>query len=414
MVKPPSATVLLMALLLVSTVAERQAIGQKTSGCPLTDTQTQKAIDAFAKIAAFVTTEPRCVNCHGGVNPYLKDTGLDPNDETAPLALFVHGGGVILRKHEKAADGTNLVDSECADCHDNMAPRRDGSKSLWMNAANFHSFVDKDAPTLCKQFKRSSRDANDFLGHMTDDNGGNNFAGTAFRGDRGLDRDRFGDKVKVQLPSLTHPEFMKLAHDWIDSMGGQFRGDASCGCEFQHAKWSGQIHYVYNLKGDDGKDELQTWSNSALIQITINVTDGVGIANSRGAQKNEAENRQSVFGGGYKKTDSSSMNGSASGSSPAQVDVRIDERTGTYTVSPSFATIVGTMQGTTCVRDDCKPQQMPFPVVVPGQTAIWGKVEDRYHVQGSRTDKRTEIGRLRNGVMITTISWDLSRSGGSN
>ena len=100
---------------------------------------------------------------------------------------------------------------------------------------------------------------------------------------------------------------MKLARDWIDAMGGQFRGDASCGCEFQHAKWSGQIHYVYNLKGDDGKDELQTWSNSALIQITINVTDGVGIANSRGAQKNEAENRQSVFGGGYKKTDSSSM-----------------------------------------------------------------------------------------------------------
>jgi hypothetical protein len=119
-----------------------------------------------------------------------------------------------------------------------------------------------------------------------------------------------------------------------------------------------------------------------------------------------------VFGGGYKKTDSSSMSGTAAGSSPGQVEVRIDERTGTYTVLPNFAAIVGTMQGTSCIRDDCKPQQMPFHVVVPGQTAIAGKVEDRNHVQGSRTDKKTEIGRARNGVMISTVSWDLSRSGG--
>jgi hypothetical protein len=247
---------------------------------------------------------------------------------------------------------------------------------------------------------------------MNDDNGGNNFAGTAFLGNRGLDEDRYGDLIKPQPPSMSHADFMKLARDWVDAMGGQFRGDASCGCEFTHATWSGQIHYVYNVRGDEGHDELQTWSNSALIQITITVKDGVGTASSRGVEKHEAENRQSVFGGGYKKTDSSSMSGTAAGSSPGQVEVRIDERTGTYTVLPNFAAIVGTMQGTSCIRDDCKPQQMPFHVVVPGQTAIAGKVEDRNHVQGSRTDKKTEIGRARNGVMISTVSWDLSRSGG--
>ena len=38
-------------------------------------TQTSKSIDAFAPIASFLTQERRCVNCHGDVNPFIKDTG---------------------------------------------------------------------------------------------------------------------------------------------------------------------------------------------------------------------------------------------------------------------------------------------------------------------------------------------------
>ena len=68
-VQPPFAAALFAALVLVSTLAERQTIGESYASCPLTDTQSKKAIDAFAKIAAFVTGEPRCVNCHGGVDP---------------------------------------------------------------------------------------------------------------------------------------------------------------------------------------------------------------------------------------------------------------------------------------------------------------------------------------------------------
>ena len=299
-----------------------------------------------------------------------------------------------------------------------MAPRRDGSKSLWMMAASFHSFVDKDATTLCKQFKRSSRDANDFLGHMNDDNGGNNFAGTAFLGNRGLDADRYGDVVRPQPPSLNHADFIKLARDWIDAMGGQFRGDESCGCELQHAKWSGQIHHVFNLKGDEGKDELQTWSNSVLIQITLTFKDGVGTAASHGVEKHLAENRQRALRGGaitYIPDNSSTMDGTASGSSPAQVDAQIDERTGTSElISPGMTAVVGTMQGTSCIREDCKPQQQPLPVAMPRQMAISGKVEDRNHLQGSKTETKTGVGRARNGVMISTVSWDLSRSGRSD
>lgn len=39
------------------------------SSCPMPLDAQLKSIRAFAPIASFLTKEPRCVNCHGGVNP---------------------------------------------------------------------------------------------------------------------------------------------------------------------------------------------------------------------------------------------------------------------------------------------------------------------------------------------------------
>src|SRR4051812_37278081 len=123
----------LIAVPIFSAAAHGRAHAQ-TKSCPLTDTQTAQSIGAFAPIASFLSTEPRCVNCHGGVNPFIKETGLDPGNQTAPSARAVHGGGVIMRQNDKTAEGVGLIESECQDCHNSMAPRRDGSKSVWMTA----------------------------------------------------------------------------------------------------------------------------------------------------------------------------------------------------------------------------------------------------------------------------------------
>jgi hypothetical protein len=104
-----------------------------------------------------------------------------------------------------------------------------------MTAPPFLSFVGKDAPTLCKQIKDALHLAKDFIGHLTDDNGNNNFAGTAFNGDRGLDRSMFPEsEVPIEKPHITQAAFLKLAHNWIDAMGGEFQGDKACGCEPSH------------------------------------------------------------------------------------------------------------------------------------------------------------------------------------
>ena len=199
------------------------------SSCPIPLDGQVKSVLAFAKIASFLTTEPRCVNCHGGVNPHIEGTGPDAGDEAAPASTTEHGGGRIPRMRERAPDGTLLIESGCVECHNDMAPRRDGSKSVWMTAPSFLSFVGKDATTLCKQVKRSTHSATEFTGHLKDDNGGNNFAGTAFKGDRGLDKGSFGD-LPPAPPSISHAALMRLGQDWIDAMGGAFKGDESCGC----------------------------------------------------------------------------------------------------------------------------------------------------------------------------------------
>jgi hypothetical protein len=201
--------------------------GQKTPEnvvCPLSESQTQKSIEAFGRIASAIGQEPRCLGCHGRVNPYIDGTGPDPANPGAPPSEFEHGPGKV----DHGAD--------CNECHANMAKRTcDGKPSNWMTAPDFLSFVGKDPPTLCKQIRDMLHTAKDFLGHLKDDNGGNNFAGTAFNGDRGLDRKMFPEKeVPTEKPHVSHAAFMKMARDWVDAMGGEFKGDRACGCEPEH------------------------------------------------------------------------------------------------------------------------------------------------------------------------------------
>jgi hypothetical protein len=187
-----------------------------------------KSIRAFAPIHKFVMNEPRCVNCHGGVNPHLDEPGVDPDSPNEVPSTVAHGPGAIDRFVQPDADGVRrTMEVSCTGCHDAMVPKRDGSPSRWFTAPPFLAFLNKDAPTLCKQFKRATGSADRFIGHLEDDNGGNAFTKTAFLGNRGI-----ADLAPVP-PSISQAQLISLGHEWIDAMGGQFKGDESCGCEPQ-------------------------------------------------------------------------------------------------------------------------------------------------------------------------------------
>jgi hypothetical protein len=338
----------------------------------------------------------------------MEGTGLDPDNPAAAPSIVEHAPGKQF--HETKG----LIDIDCTkQCHSAMAKKTDGSGSRWFLPAEFHSFVDKDATTLCKQFKQSRGSAKEFIGHLTDDNGEDNFIGTAFNGDRGLDEDARKEwHVAPKKPSIERNDLIKLGQDWVDAMGGSFKGDPSCGCEFKHSKWSGQIHYVYDSKGDAGETDLQTWSNRELIRFTVTVSDGVGTAQGHAEMSVVAENRQKVAAGGYRKDSSQRTEAAADGTSPATVEVRINEATGTYEILPTWSAgaFAGNQDTEMCIRDSCTSKKSVYSASSNMDTRISDKLTDPNHLSGSKRDIRTNMGRVRNGVLIRSITWNLSRT----
>jgi hypothetical protein len=390
------------------------------TSCPLTESQAQKSIAAFSKIATFISGEPRCANCHGAVNPYIDGTGLDFQDPFAPGSFVEHGGPTQPRGQKQAPDGTILMDFGCKDCHDHMAPKRDGSPSIWTLAPSFLSFTNKPAFTLCRQIKRNSKTAENFLGHLRDDNGGSNFAKTAFNGDRGLNpKEIKAYNVTILGPAISHAEELKLAQDWISAMGGKFQGDESCGCEPVHPLWSGEISYVNTITQDHGHNELQDWSGREVRQISVYLSNGRGIADMQFATESKVTGRRPALRGGVKTTipeSERSSKGYVGGGVPATVEVQIDEQNQTYKVT---ASVVGTnsAKGTVHRMDcrwpdenkkECKEEDRPLSMsTIPGP--LEGKLEDVNHIRGSKTDPPQKLNG--NGESITTWTWDLSRTG---
>ena len=172
----------------------------------------QKSIEAFAKMVPTLTEEPRCVNCHGGIDPFA-----DPTK---------HGGG------------TEDPKADCSQCHSEMPSKTSGVASKWRLALPEHSFVGKDATTLCKQMRSVFMQGADFVGHLIDDNGNSNFTETAFLGTPRTQS--IGEVPGGQLSRRTRRRRLPMegwsiwALSGSTPMGGEFEGDESCGCEPAH------------------------------------------------------------------------------------------------------------------------------------------------------------------------------------
>ena len=424
-----AALVFVTALAQLPMRAQGRAGGQnRTSApargsCPLTDAQTTKAIEAWARIATFLTTEPRCLNCHGGLNPFIKGPGLDPGDDLdnpTPASKVAHGqGGVIRRQRDRAPDGTQLMEGECMDCHNNMVRKRDGSPSRWTLAPTFLSFVDKDPTTLCRQIKRATGTADHFLGHLKDDNGGNAFAPTAFKGDKGLDPDRF-DFLMPQPPKMSHAAFMKLGQDWVAAMGGSFKGDEGCGCEFRHAKWSGQIDLVVESTYPEIHDEQVDSSGRRFSQITYTFTDGVGTATATASVNARSDMRRGVVDNNtsrWIKDSSDESTGSGGRTFPATVEVTFRPNGQDYSIAPAISGSlqIGTWNTVSCRYDrsgaaKCNTQVLQLYADSWTSGDLSSTSRDPNHVQGSKVSRQEAATNGQRGAIIRTLRWDLWRS----
>ncbi|MBX3302001.1 MAG: hypothetical protein KF693_07290 [Nitrospira sp.] len=232
------------AILLVVWLMPWPVQGAKNA-CPLTVRQEAKATNAFKKLAP-VFQEPRCLNCHGAVNPFSRDGGhgggyIDIREETKKflqlpdfqnsLTVGADPDGTrtardIARLKEIAESPSEITDNDfirqkafdpmrkaCKECH----------ISSWIIPMRHNHFVGRSAKEMCVHIKTSSltNQPDLFLRHMQDDE----LVLEGFKGRRGL-----LEPVGPEPPTMSFATLEKYANEWIDAMGEKFHRPPDCGC----------------------------------------------------------------------------------------------------------------------------------------------------------------------------------------
>lgn len=203
--------------------------------CVIPDAKMADAQATFAKITA-VLRQPRCINCHGGQNPFTADT----QHEGGTYDVIKDSSGFVLE------DKTSVA---CQTCH--------GDLKGWRMAPDDMSFVGKDDPALCKLLKFQLHNAENVIEHFTNDRGGTPFIEVAFKGTRGLDeqgRALVNNYHPQPIQGVTQSQLIAFARRWLSDIGseeGPIGGDheSDCGCVPHHYALEFHDHTTLDIQG---------------------------------------------------------------------------------------------------------------------------------------------------------------------
>ena len=211
------------------TPSHRISTGQS---CPLTLADEHKAGLAFEQMMP-VLMHPRCVNCHGGVNERLP---------------FKDGGHM----------GEKQDPDECSNCHRGVRNLlRPGRLADWSTPASIFFFKGKTSLQLCNQFKEIELSPEKFVGHMTNENGGVQFAEAAYQGDRNLNetgrdvsKETTGRVMVPEPPPIPRGELLAHAREWANTVGTAGWRIRDCGCRLSGQVWTGKVSMVFTGKAE--------------------------------------------------------------------------------------------------------------------------------------------------------------------
>jgi hypothetical protein len=177
--------------------------------------------------------------------------------------------------------------------------------------------------------------------------------------------------------------------------------------------WSGRISLTITNAGDAGENELQSWSNSSVTRISVDLRDGKGTATGYSEVHYMQRQRQKALRGGaitLINNGSQSVDGSHEDSSPATVEV-LYPAAGRYSIRVEYAFMKdGKSRAQTCDRTNCRDSDQQLVIGAP---LPWmeGTTDDPNHVRGSKSEVKTGTGRAGTGTQTTTVTWDLARQG---
>ena len=177
-----------------------------------------------------VFRHPRCLNCHGGVDPHSKKhRGVDQLDPE--LTLF--------------GDREKYL-GQCQDCHDGlpgwMVPPREDLL-----------FVGKSDEKLCLQMKHHEKTGKDFVGHIFNDHDSSNvqFIAAGFKGDRALGEQGLKDYgLQAQRPPGRQADLTEKARKWVNMLGEGYTASLECGCVMPKIKL--EVHHTQAMQVPNG------------------------------------------------------------------------------------------------------------------------------------------------------------------
>lgn len=199
-----------------------------------------------------VFTSPRCVNCHGGVNPV---TGA--NHEPGPVA-----DSTRLSNGDMGFDEQRV----CQECHT-------AGTASWRTAPGEMSFVGRDTLAMCKQIRRSTGqdgddpDAGFLVGHLTNDD----LIGVGFVGQGGIGEDSPFATIEPDPPPMSRAEMIAAAQRWIGE------GHARCGAN----GWNGVITSTMTAQNHEDRQPgtLLQKDSATELKVTMAVVDSTATSN---------------------------------------------------------------------------------------------------------------------------------------
>lgn len=211
------------AAVVLMVLGDARVHAQNASSCPVPLDKQIEAVGAFAEMLP-VFRHPRCLNCHGG---------LDPMSEAHPGAdqLEPHPHPLVFAK-------------QCAQCHDGLPGQ--GDLPGWRQPGEPVFFVGKSDEELCLQMKKFERTGDEFVEHIHNDHGGIQFIAAGFAGDRALGEGLKDYGLTIEKPPGTQAELTAKARRWVDLLGDGYSASNECGCV---VKLQGKFTYTDSLTG---------------------------------------------------------------------------------------------------------------------------------------------------------------------
>jgi len=179
--------------------------------------------------------------------------------------------------------------------------------------------------------------------------------------------------------------------------------------------WSGRISYTVTNSGDQGANELQTWSNSSVQRLSIDVRNGKATVTGFTEVHYMGVRRQPALRGGVKTIifeSSDTTEGSYEETvDNAEIDV-VNPTPGTYSVRVGYA-----FKGEGKSRTEMCSRQRPACttteqlLAMPTLPGVDGRTDDPNRLSGTKTDTKTGTGYQGKGTLTTILTWELSREG---